>query len=278
VRAALGAAVEQLLCQDARLREAPDAEAVHQARVAVRRLRSDLRTFGALLDDEWAGGLRERLRWLADGLSAARDADVLIARLQRTLDTLSAADREHAADLLAPFRRDREAAYDRVGTMLREPRYAALLAELGAAARQPALSARADEPARALVAPLLGAAWKQLRRAVRRRSRPPADRELHRIRIKAKRVRYAAEALEPVGGRPVRRLARAVEKLQAVLGDQHDAVVAGDRLRREAATGEAAFLAGELAALEQAGAGAGRERWPAVWRKAKRRRARLADG
>ena len=270
------AAVEHLLRYDAELRRAPAEEAVHQARVAVRRLRSDLRSFAVLLDRDWADGLRERLRWLADGLSAARDADVLLARLQGALDGLPEADRIRAGDVLAPFGAAREAAYRRVGAMLNEPRYAALLADLVATAPSPALSARADEPAVALIAPLLGAAWKQLRKAVRRRGRPPTDRELHRIRIKAKLVRYAAEAVAPVGGRPVRRLARAVERLQTVLGDQHDAVGAYEQLRRLTASGATAFVAGELAALAQADARAGRDAWRAAWRAAKRRRARIA--
>ena len=61
-----------------------DDTAVHQMRVGCRRLRSDLRTFRALLDREWAGQLRDEVGWLADLLGAARDAEVLRARLRRT--------------------------------------------------------------------------------------------------------------------------------------------------------------------------------------------------
>ncbi len=64
------------------LRCAADADAVHHARVCVRRLRSDVRTFQPLLDAGWAGELRERLRWPQDVLSAARDADVVLEHLR----------------------------------------------------------------------------------------------------------------------------------------------------------------------------------------------------
>ena len=99
-------------------------------------------------------------------------------------------------------------------------------------------------------------------------SRPPSDRELHGIRIAAKRVRYAAEAVEPVAGRPVRLLARRVEGVQTILGEQHDTVVACRALRE--LTGENAFFAGELAALEVLAGVKARARWRAAWRTAKR--------
>src|SRR5207237_4653320 len=68
-----------------RLREPlPDGDtAVHQMRVGVRRLRTDLRTFRPVLDPLWANGLRVELSWLADKLGAARDAEVLRDRLRR---------------------------------------------------------------------------------------------------------------------------------------------------------------------------------------------------
>src|SRR3712207_8043704 len=50
---------------------------------------SDLRTYGSLLDPEWAGGLREELRGVAAALGEVRDADVLLGRLSRSLDRKS---------------------------------------------------------------------------------------------------------------------------------------------------------------------------------------------
>ncbi len=270
VRAALASSVERLVRYDATLRTTPDERAVHDARVAVRRLRSDLRTFRPVLERAWADGLRERLAWLQDGLSAARDADALIASVRRRSETLGDADRNRIDDVLAPLRDARAAAYERVGAMLRDARYVVLLQALVDGAKHPVLEAAAEERARDALRPLVREVWKTLRKRVRRRTRPASDRELHRIRIAAKRLRYAAEAVAPVHGRCARRLARAAERVQAILGEQHDAVVATDRLRRIAASGETAFIAGEIAGLERVAALHARAAWERPWRRVKR--------
>jgi CHAD domain-containing protein len=269
-RAAFAGSVERLIRQDAGLRLHADAEAVHNARVAVRRLRSDLRTFMPVLDEAWAGDLRARLRWLQDGFSAARDADVLLANLRRTSADLPDHDRNCIDDVLAPLRAAREGAYERMRAMLRDPRYAALLQELVDAAKRSPFTAGGDAPACEAIPAIVGGAWSALRKRVRRRSNPPSDRELHAMRIGAKRMRYAAEAVAPVAGRSASTLARAVEELQTVLGEQHDAVVAYEQLHEIPRDGTAGFVAGELAALEFRAANDGRCAWRAVWRDAKR--------
>ncbi len=72
VRHALAASTVRLIRHDAGVRLGSDPEAVHQARVAVRRLRSDLRTFRPLAIREWSDRLRDELRWI--GASSARCA------------------------------------------------------------------------------------------------------------------------------------------------------------------------------------------------------------
>jgi CHAD domain-containing protein len=275
-RAAFAAAVQELVREDAILRVQADAEAVHRARVSVRRLRSDLRTFLPMLDEAWACALRERSRWLQDGFSAARDADVLLGRLRRQVAVLPEPDRRRAEAALAPLDRAREAAYQRLRSMLGEPRYAELLEALVDAAEHPPFNDSADEPACDAIPAIVDGAWSTLRKRVRGRTRPPADRELHGIRIAAKSVRYVAEAIAPVAGRRARRLARAVERLQTILGDQHDAVVACERVRALPMDG-AGFVAGELAALEYRSAVAGRRAWRDAWRGAKRAHRRFVQ-
>jgi len=277
IRAALARSVEQIVRYDAKLRLHADEDAIHDARVAVRRLRSDLRTFLPLFDATWACGVRERLRWLQDGLSNARDADVLIAGLRRFSETLPDTDRRHLDDVLPPFRAARDAAYERVRAMLRDERYVPLLQALVDLAKRPPLIARADEPACTAIPSILEDAWSTLRRRVRRRTQPPSDRELHAIRIAAKRVRYAADAVEPVLGRPARTLACALADLQSILGKQHDAVVACERLRTLAHDGDGdfSFLAGELAALATVTSLEARSAWRDDWRATKREHRRF---
>ena len=272
VRAALAASVERLLAADTQLRLDASPEAVHEARVAVRRLRSDLRTFFVVLDRRWAFALRESLVWLADGLSAARDADVLLARLERQAEMLPAADRQASGAVLRPFRDKREAAYGRVCAMLGEERYVELLRETVAAVKSPVFAPCAADPAVDVVPTMLEDAWSKLRRTVRSRTRPAADRELHRIRIKAKRLRYAAEAVAPVAGKRALRFAKRVARLQAVLGEHHDAVNAVRQLGEQSSRGDAPFVAGQLAALERLAACAAHARWRAAWRAVRERR------
>ncbi|MGD0053276.1 MAG: CHAD domain-containing protein [Vulcanimicrobiaceae bacterium] len=267
VRDALATAAQELLRCDAVLRLDRGSDAVHAARVAVRRMRSDLRSFEPFLEEGWAAALREEMRWLADALGAARDADVLVSRLGFDVEELPLADRTPAYLALAPFRAARDEAYERIGVVLHEARYAELLARIVAAGRHPVLGARAGEPARAALDEVMRESWKRLRRAVRRRSRPAADAELHAIRIRAKRVRYAAESAAAFCGEAAWRFARRVERLQTVLGEQHDAVVAEAALREQVDRAHALF-AGELIVVEAARAAAAARRWRRVWKRA----------
>jgi CHAD domain-containing protein len=115
--------------------------------------------------------------------------------------------------------------------------------------------------------------WKRLRNAVRALPELPPDPALHAVRIKAKRARYAAEVMEPAFGRPARDFAKALTRVQDVLGEHQDAVVAGRWLRATALTmtdPAAVYAAGELGAVERAAAEASRAAWPEAWRAASR--------
>ena len=84
VRLAITDGLERVLDYDYLLRldlSDPPVRAVHQARVACRRLRSDLKTYGPLLDQEWLQRTTTELRWIGGRLGQVRDADVLAVRL-----------------------------------------------------------------------------------------------------------------------------------------------------------------------------------------------------
>ncbi len=104
----------------------------------------------------------------------------------------------------------------------------------------------------------------------------PAE-ELHRVRILAKRARYATEAVLPVLPAAAR-FAEAVTDLQNVLGEAQDRVVAIDWLRATGPTLDpaAAFAAGQLAGhlTAQATAASARDAWRPVAHTARRRRLR----
>jgi CHAD domain-containing protein len=115
--------------------------------------------------------------------------------------------------------------------------------------------------------------WKRLRKAVNRLPHNPEDTQLHRIRILAKRLRYAAEAAAPLLGKPATRQAETAAELQDVLGDHQDSVTA-QRWLREAGQGPRAFVAGELCAVEREAAARDRLQWTALWKKLSRKRLR----
>ncbi|HEV3124120.1 MAG TPA: CYTH and CHAD domain-containing protein, partial [Candidatus Dormibacteraeota bacterium] len=270
-RRAFAASVARLLRHDPGVRVGGDPEEVHQARVATRRLRSDLRTFAAVLDADWATPLREDVRWLTDELGSVRDAEVLRDRLSAGVTALPAPDTVAGQKLVAALDADVEAKRKHLLIGFDSDRYVDLIDRLVEAANHPALSDAAPVPARALLGDLIGGPWAGLRKAARALDADSPDDDLHALRIKAKRCRYAAEAVTPVAGKRAAAFAKDVARLQEVLGELHDAVVLGQWLREHAGSGRTAFVAGELCGLQKNAADRARKAWPAVWKQLSRK-------
>jgi CHAD domain-containing protein len=265
VRAAVTRSVLQLLAHDPAVRLDDGPEAIHQARVATRRLRSDLRTFADVVDPEWADGLRKELRAVADDLGAVRDADVRLQRLERHVARLPAEDRGPAGALLQRQQDERTAARARLLELLDSSGYAELLDRLVEGARVPQLLAVGGRPAVEVLPALVRRTWKGLRKATR-------GDDLHGVRIAAKRSRYAAEVATLVVGKPAARYAAAMADVQDVLGAWNDAVVSEAWLRSAAAgsSPSVAFVAGQLVARERREAASREQAWPKTWKRASR--------
>lgn len=265
VTAVVTQGLARLLDHDWRLRSALNRTApedIHQARVASRRLRSDLSTFAVVLDPVWVRHVRNDLKWLGSALGDVRDVDVLGRQLEGA-----------PGELQFELARERTGADERISTVLSSDRYLHLLDRLHAAANHPPFlvgedGIRAEDKARKVLPVVVGARWDALRRQVRKSGHHPSDRRLHRIRIKSKQLRYAAEAAAPVIGKPARRTAKGAEKLQTLLGEHHDAVTAEAWLRGQAQHGissASAFEAGRLAAEQQRRQRKLRHRWRRTW-------------
>ena len=267
---AIASSVIRLLRHDPVVRLGTDPEGVHQARVATRRLRSDLRTFRTVLDQEWTAALRLELGWLGGELGAARDADVLLERLTARVGELPEAGGEGARRVIGALAQRRVQARAGLLEALRSDRYLDLIDQLIQAAQTPALiEAKAGRAATKALPPIVRRAWRSLDKYVKALPDTPADEELHRVRILAKRCRYAAEASAPPLGKRTHKLATAATGLQDVLGELNDGVVAERWLRDWAGhtrSGPGGFVAGELAALERAAAHDARSQWPKAWR------------
>jgi len=272
---AVAASVRRLLLHDPVIRLDAGEEGVHQARVATRRLRSDLRTFRTLLDQEALAPLIEELRWLGGLLGSVRDADVLRQRLGEAVDSLEEeSDQEPGHLLLDRVEGDRKPHLAALHEALDSRRYLDLTQALVDLAVTPPIVEQADRPAREAYPELAARPWAHLSKRVGALGKHPTDAELHRVRILAKRARYAAEAAAaviPAAGRH----AEAIAGLQGVLGDHQDAVVAQQWLRDSIAsdaTAPEAFVAGLLVRDEQALAGKHRRRWPDAWAEADRKK------
>jgi CHAD domain-containing protein len=255
-----------------------DADAVHDMRVATRRLRSTLRSFRSVLRP-WQP-LRDELKWLATALGDVRDGDVMGRRLA---DAVAAQPPElvvgPVAARLAQWQADETArARERLVAALDSPRYRTLLEGLDELAGS-------GPTRRAGKGRLRQAARKALRRADRRLGsvegavgRPDGAERLHEGRKAYKRARYAVEVLLPVAGKPASRLRKRLKDLQDVLGAHQDAVVISGRLREQGmrayADGENAFTYGLLHGRQQAAAERCRERLPRAHRRAASPKAR----
>ena len=262
---------DAILANDPAVRRG-EPEAVHDMRVAVRRLRSTLRTYRPLWNADRVGPVRDELRWLGQQLGAVRDGEVMLARLTEAV-------RAEPADLVrgpvaarigewlaADIARDRRRLLDALDAR----RYLALL---------DALDELLDAaPAPAARRTLIARARKALRRADGDLDAARTDPQLHESRKEYKRARYAAEALTSVAGKPAARLAKRLTTLQDVLGSHQDATVTRDLLldygQRAQAAGDDAFTYGLLHARQREAGERVLRDLPAARRKARRRKLR----
>jgi CHAD domain-containing protein len=266
VHEALRAAAERYTSHESGVAAGRDPEALHQTRVAVRRLRSDLRSFRPLVDRTWADMLRQELRRLGTELGAVRDLDVLIERLRADAARAGAGGDAEVRALIEHVQRMRAGARETLLAEFRSKRYRSLRARIAGAGKRAKLTLAAGMPARDAFAPIVKKRWKRLRAAVRcLRARPSAS-DLHRIRILAKRCRYAAEAAAPAFGKRAERFADKVAALQDVLGEHHDAVTACACLRRLRRRSKMRAAAAALLAVETVSMARARNDWPGVWR------------
>ncbi|WP_020651685.1 CYTH and CHAD domain-containing protein [Massilia niastensis] len=235
-----------------------DVESLHQMRVGLRRLRALADMFEELAAAP--AEIREGLDWLAGELGAARDWDVLA---DTTLDRI------HGIDPAAL----RQAAHDKANALhgkmlqtLHAPRHTQLMLQLNGWLRGrqwrgvDALPKGAPLAERALrgARPLLRKAEKRLARRIK--ALDPADAPMrHRVRIAAKKARYAAEFFHDLmPGKRTRRYISRLSKLQDRLGALNDMAVAGQLL--DELTGgrgqiprQASYARGYLAAQAEAG-------------------------
>jgi inorganic triphosphatase YgiF len=222
-QAIVGACLRQFRLNEAILVRIGDGSALHQARVALRRLRSALSTFKRIVQDDRYDHLRGELRWIAAELGQARNLDVLLKRVGG----------EQASEPLQLARKD---AYAAVQAALASARLRALMLDLS---EWTAIGAWVSDPARAeirqqAIETFAATALDKHRRRLKRLGRDLrkiSDEDRHHARIEAKKLRYATEFFQNLfpGNKPARRYQaffEALEALQAHLGSLNDLATA----------------------------------------------------
>jgi CHAD domain-containing protein len=226
---ALEDALARLLMYDpyARIGE---VEGVHQLRVAGRVVRSVLRTFDPLLDQQKLAAAHEELRWLGQALGGVRDLDVMIEGLREA----AGAAEQAIAPVLSTLAARRAEAEVVLTQALASERYAGMIKMLSELAHDDTFVVVASGPAETELPALAQRMWNKLRKAADALEPVSPEANFHRARILAKRARYAAETVgQFVSSKPAKRLHRlavAAESVQNVLGEHMDATFARETL------------------------------------------------
>jgi CHAD domain-containing protein len=249
-----------------------DPEELHKMRAAVRRLRAILGAVRDMFDLDWLEGLRVELDWLGTVLGGLRDLDVLREYLRKELASLKPAARVVGDDLFDLVDAQRAHAQHKIVAALDGERYTKLLARLERAVQRPkVVSTDLSLPA------VAASQFKKLRKAVKALPKKPNDDDLHAVRIRVKRARYAAELAQPIVGEPAERFVARTKKLQDILGEYQDAVVAEKRLRTlvaEDRRSPVALLANELVKRQRVRRQAAQldffEQWPKLERRGRK--------
>ena len=262
--------VRDLLLADVGVRrDRPDS--VHQMRVACRRLRGALATFRPLLDDDATTFLREELAWLATELGHVRDTEVQVDVLGRAIS-----DDETRDFVMEQLTERLRAAKSSALAALRSDRHDFLIEDLVLLVAEPPTRPAAFEPVASAILPCISRPWRKLERSVRRSSSSTDGEAWHRIRICAKRARYAVEAVAPMFDADYRRLAKSLSWVTDTLGSRQDAQVSVLTLHEIAAhaPAEIAYRLGQYSARRELTGKSDvrefRERWPAIAAQARR--------
>jgi CHAD domain-containing protein len=273
--------VRRLQDQDPLVRADQD-DAVHQMRVATRRLRSALATYRPLLDRTVTDPIRDELQWLGTALGGPRDAEVIRDHLRGMIEAeppelvLGPVVERIVTSMDARYR----AAHDEALVDLGQQRYFDLLDTLDELVTRPPLTEAAHRDPDDVLLALAAGSYRRIRKLVRqsRRTDDPAEHDvlLHEVRKAAKRARYAGESMAATYGQHAKAWAAAMEAIQEALGEHQDSVVIRAELlelaRQAQLAGEPSFSYGRLHAMEQNRAADTETRFEHAWRDASRKK------
>lgn len=241
-------------------RRRDETERIHQSRVAMRRIRSNLRTFRLLVDATWGTALRGELAWYGRCLGESRDLHIIRDIVAtKGPDVIEAADILHIQSVVSARLADvmADIAAQRGGA-----RRFQLTEQMMLLWEGPSFKPKANRAADEVLPPMLRRTWHDVRGAARRARKDTTARTLHALRIRMKNLRYGCETVALIDGGPARKTARAAERMQVKLGDYLDATSSIEwfgQLARERT--DLAEPLGRLQEVQRATAAATRKGW-----------------
>lgn len=248
-----------------------DPEAVHRFRVAIRRLRSDLRSLRPFLDPVRVRELRSRLAELDELVRPVRDGDVMMERLAVSASRVpNPVDPEIIESIHQRLSERTELARQRLFAALEAGTQDPLVSMLLALPNSGFVIDDADviTALRARNALL----WRRVHKAAKALGSDPDDEHLHRLRVLVKRSRYLAEASEPLFGKAASRRAKRAARIQGLLGEHQDSVVLSRALLAMPRPTSAHTTAIDaLLAVESDARLRLRGKWRSTWRRTARR-------
>ena len=252
-----------------------DPEGLHQTRVGLRRLRASISLFGEMLLGPASVTIKRELKWITGELGPARELDVFI-RGTVSPATVGKMQQPGVATLTRDLRRRRSEAFARARSAVESRRFGTLVLDIAAwieagdwtCTHDEISRANRDRPIATVAAAEMERRWKKIVKRGRKLNQLVPVR-LHRVRIQAKKLRYAAEffGITFPGKRAARRqkeFIKALQWLQETLGDLNDISVhegiterladlqsSGDNQKRHLGLNKA-FAAGRLSGREEA--------------------------
>jgi CHAD domain-containing protein len=261
---------------------APTADDVHRMRIAMRRLRVALRMFRRMLPRA-AKDFRKDLRAFARALGGVRDVDVHAETFRAFAQTIPAESLAELGGYELHLRRERAEARNRMSERFGDDRYGELLAGF-ATFLDDAPSAGAERRWRSFkvsdgVDKYLKKSLKRVLKIGRKVGAEAHDKDLHRLRIRAKRFRYELEFFA-FAYKSLDKAAAEAKALQDLLGEHQDACTASARLAdygrslRKHGGGPMPAALARLGEAERQRAREVRQSFPAEWRRFERSVAR----
>jgi CHAD domain-containing protein len=236
VRKLLAFYYDSLLASEDGARTGADPEALHDMRVATRRMRAVLRVFGPYLEGKSGRELERGLRSLTRALGAVRDLDVLLENAEGFRDALPEGERPGLQALIDDWSGARKQERKKLNRVLDSKEYVRLRKRISGYLEK---HEREQDRHSADIEPhevrhvAASAVWEKYEavRAFESVMAEPTTEQLHFLRIKSKYLRYTLESFRDVLPAQAESLVADVVAIQDMLGQLHDADVGAQMAR-----------------------------------------------